>query len=85
MAIDVHVEIKNKETKSKQNLIYDLAYMTAVFVGKVFNGSTLPKIEEIFPEEQKEEPEEVIDNSWIIIKERMIDFANEANKRRKNK
>ena len=82
MAIEIYVERKKRDLKSKQRELYDLAYMTSIFVGKVFNGHTLPKIEDIFPDEQETPQEEKIDNSWVIIKERMIDFAQEANKRR---
>ena len=82
MAIEIYVEEKKRELKSKQRELYDLAYMTSVFVGKVFNGHNIPKIEELFPDEQNDASEDKVDNSWIIIKEKMIDFANEANKRR---
>jgi len=79
------IENKEIEVKSIKANTYNQAYLTTLFIGKMLGGKSIPKIEEVFPElstDVQESPQkEVVDNSWIIIKERMIDFANEANKR----
>ena len=86
MATDSFIENKQNEQKTQKVILYNQAYLTSLFIGKMLGGKTIPQIGELFPElnqtPQDVKEEEKVDNSWMIIKERMIDFANEANKRR---
>ena len=86
LVTDNFIENKQNEQKTQKILLYNQAYLNALFIGKMIGGKTIPQLEEVFPDltgiNQEVKEEEKVDNSWIIIKERMIDFANEANKRR---
>ena len=89
MVIDAYIEKRKFEDKQSKITIYNQAYLTSLFVGSVIGGKSIPPIDKVFPE-LKPEPQEVnqsktMDRDSIILKERMIDFANEANKRRRNK
>lgn len=90
MVIQAYSDEKKNENKALKAELYNSAYLTAVFVGKMLAGKSIPQIHEVFPElaqdvqkEQESKPAEPVDNSWILIKERMIDFANEANKHKR--
>lgn len=61
---------------------YNLAAMTATFVGANLGGKNIPFIEELYPD-QFSEPKKEVDNSWVIYKERMMDYAIAHNKNRK--
>lgn len=72
------------EQRSKSQMInnYNLAMQIAQFVNLGLNGKQIPSIEELYPGVfTPSKPEE--DNRWMLWKERMIDYAHEYNKRRK--
>lgn len=73
------------EEKSKYDLTmnYNLASMIAHFVNLGLNGKPIPSIGEIYPGLFNTTVEPVEDNRWMLWKERMIDYANEHNKRRR--
>ena len=86
IVVDNFITEKENETKITKIKLYNQAYLNSLFIGKMISGKTIPSLEEIFPDvtgvTQEVKEEKKVDNSWIIVKERMIDFANEANKRR---
>ena len=85
IVVDNFILEKENETKLTKIKLYNQAYLNTLMIGKMIGGKTIPQLEEVFPDLtgiNQDKQEEKTDNSWIIIKERMIDFANEANKRR---
>lgn len=56
--------------------------MVASFVGANLGGKNIPSIGELYPD-QFSEPKEEVDNTWVIYKERMMDYAIAHNKNRK--
>lgn len=89
MVIDAYIEKKKFKDKQTRINIYNQAYLTSMFVGTILGGKPIPQIDNVFPdlkpEPQVENQSKTMDRESIILKEKMIDFANEANKRRKNK
>ena len=79
LVIESYAENKNNELEQQKHYVYNNAYLTAVFVGCLFNGKQLPTISEVFPEVKSEETQ---DNNVLIIKEKLLDFAEQVNKRR---
>ena len=61
---------------------YNLASLTATFVGTILSGNSLPAVKEVYPDLFTDEAEEEVeDKSWMLYKEQFIDFANEHNKK----
>lgn len=84
--IDIYTEKKKAEAKAEKIKIYNLALLNAAFVGRALAGKNIPDLDKVFPElaqDVQEQPQAQDDKSWLIIKEKMIDFANAANKHRK--
>lgn len=75
----------NKEMEMKATIAqnYNLASMISAFIGCSFNGEDIPSLNSLYPNLFKDSQEEVVDNSWLLVKEMMLDFTQEANKRRK--
>lgn len=80
LIIETFSENRKIEIEQQKHNIYNTSFLTALFVGCVFNGKNIPTISEVFPDTAVEETKE--DTSVLIIKEKLLDFANEANKRR---
>ena len=73
--INCYTEKLNEDLVYKNHLTYNLAYLTAWFVGNSFAGHSIPSYEEVFDAEKKGE------NSWIYYKEKLTDYKDEWNKR----
>ena len=82
MVVDEFVETREQEEKIKKAHVYNLAYLNALFVGSVLGGKQIPSYEDVYQETAKPEPKKVNMESEIL-KEKLRDFAREANKRRK--
>lgn len=78
--IESYNRMKVQELEEYRHKEYSLASLIAHFVGCVLNGNSIPTYEELHcPQEEKP----VMDNETILLKERLIDFANQHNKQRK--
>lgn len=80
MQIETYQEMKQHEAKEKSAEIYQNAMLISSFVGCVLSGKSIPTYEDIFEKQEQEQ----IDRNTILIKERLLDFAQEANRRRHN-
>lgn len=71
-----------KETAKAKELIasnYNQAQLISLFVAERFNNQDIPTIQDLYPNEfgaAEVEQEQQEDNSWIIAKERLTDYAN---------
>ncbi len=76
---------KQEQTVKEQTMhTYQIALLTAVFINRANNGKQPPTLQEIYPNLfSSGELPEAIDNSWIIQKEMMLDYAEGHNKQRK--
>lgn len=83
MVVDEFVETREQEEKLKKAHVYNLAYLTALFVGSVLGGKQIPSYEDVYQEPAKPEPNKKVNMESEILKEKLRDFAREANKRRK--
>jgi len=85
LVIECDNEMKKQELEVKKHQIYDDSYLTALFVGCILNGKTIPSFSEIFPDTKSDTKSvtSTLDNNTLMIKEKLLDFANKANKRRK--
>lgn len=74
---------RKEELKAKEILAsnYNCSYMISNFVGCVLNGKPIPSIHQLFPSQFPTEEKQ--DNSWMLYKEQMLDFAMAHNKKRK--
>ena len=77
------IGIYNEEQSAKAKEIlasnYNQAQLISLFVAERFNGQDIPSIQELYPNEfgtTEVEQEQQEDNSWIITKERLTDYAN---------
>ena len=87
LVVELFVENRQNEQKAEKAHLYNQSYLNALFIGKMLEGKPIPPIEEVFSgvtgEPQDENQKMTMqEKEAIILKERMIDFANEANKRR---
>lgn len=74
---------KEEETKNKLAENYNLAYMVSIFNNRADQGKPPPSLQQIFPnmfEELENDEETKKQNELIILKERMLDFAEIHNK-----
>jgi len=91
MVVDAYIEKRKLDDKQLKATIYNQAYLTSMFVGSILGGKSIPQIDKVFPEMTQEPQDENhgktngVDNSVIIIREKMREFAKHANERRKNK
>lgn len=76
------IGIYNEEQSAKAKEIlasnYNQAQLISLFVAKRFDGQDVPTIQELYPNEfgaTEVEQEQEEDNSWIIAKERLTDYA----------
>ena len=83
MVVDEFVETREQEEKLKKAHVYNIAYLTALFVGSVLGGKQIPSYEDVYQETAKPEPNKKVNMESEILKEKLRDFAREANKRRK--
>lgn len=87
----IDVQSEKEKAKAKEVLIsnYNLASMVASFIGNALNGDSIPAIQDLYPdmfkEEAKQEEEKNNKLQTAILKEQLLDFAYEANKRNSNK
>lgn len=81
--IDAYGANKEQELKSKKVEIYNSAALIASFVGRMLNSKHFPSYDEVFAESTNVESKEDEQKRIALLKERMLDFANEVNKRRK--
>ena len=79
---------KQNEYILKQNTMngYNVARMTANFVGCVLSGEDMPSIEDIYPSlftkdiiQEHNIPENGMTNDLILLKEQFLDFAQKRN------
>ena len=87
LVVELFIENKKDEQKAEKAHLYNQSYLNALFIGKMLEGKPIPPIEKVFTGVTGEPQEEhhamtKQEKEAIILKERMIDFANEANKRR---
>lgn len=75
---------EKEKTRAKEILVsnYNLAFMMATFVGCAFAGKEIPSINELYPDQFKQDIPIEEDKSWQIYKEQFIDFAIAHNKQR---
>ena len=78
----------NKQYILKQNTMngYNVARMTANFVGCILSGEDMPSIEDIYPSiftkdiiQDHKVPENGMTNDLILLKEQFLDFAQKRN------
>lgn len=79
---------KQNEYILKQNTMngYNVARMTANFVGCILSGENMPSIEDIYPSiftkdiiRDNSVPENGMTNDLILLKEQFLDFAQKRN------
>ena len=79
---------KQNEYIMKQNTMngYNVARMTANFVGCILSGEDMPSIEDIYPSiftkdiiQDNSVPENGMTNDLILLKEQFLDFAQKRN------
>lgn len=79
---------KQNEYILKQNTMngYNVARMTANFVGCILSGEDMPSIEDIYPSiftkdiiRDNSVPENGMTNNLILLKEQFLDFAQKRN------
>lgn len=78
------IDIINTDREMQKKRIennYNLAFMIAMFNNKANNGKSPPPIQELFP--QLFAPKAEDDNSWIIVKEQMLDYAEMIKEKRR--
>lgn len=76
--INVHNEKQAAKAKELIASNYNQAQLISLFVAKRFDGQNVPTIQELYPNEfsaAEVEQEQQEDNSWIIAKERLTDYA----------
>ena len=83
--IQIHREKEEEKTKTEIANNYQIATLTAIFINRANHGEAPPTLHEIYPSIFGEPEKEVEDNSWMLLKEQMIDFAEERNKQRGDK
>lgn len=81
--IDAYGANKEQELKSKKVELYNSAALIASFVGRMLNSKHFPSYDEVFAESTTVESKDEEQKRIALLKERMLDFANEVNKRRK--
>lgn len=83
--IEAYIEKVKADNQQKLAYSYNNAVLISMFVCKGFNGDKLPRIEEIYPDEFKEEQIDVDkqNKALQLYKEQFIDFANAHNKKLK--
>ena len=78
--LNLYKENKELQVKEQSINIYQTALLTAIFINRANNGKQPPTINEVYPNLfQSDELPETIDNSWIIYKEQMLDYAEQHN------
>lgn len=77
--IDCYNEIQQEKVREQALNNYQQALLTSIFINRVSNGKQPPSIAEIYPELFMDEAQEIVDNSWLIYKEQMLDFAEARN------
>lgn len=77
---------ENQEEKQKQQLEtnYQIALLTSIFTNRANNGKQPPAIYEVYPDAFGDLKEQEQDNSWIFLKEQMIDYAEKHNQKEVN-
>lgn len=76
--INVHNEKQAAKAKELIASNYNQAQLISLFVAKRFDGQDVPTIQELYPNEfgaTEVEQEQQEDNSWVIAKERLTDYA----------
>ena len=78
--LNLYRDNKELQVKEQSMNIYQTALLTAIFINRANNGKQPPTINEVYPNLfQSDELPETIDNSWIIYKEQMLDYAEQHN------
>ncbi len=89
--IKIYLEVykQQEEARVEETLTanYNIAYLTASFVGCSLSGKAIPSIQEVFPnmfrntidENQRKENE---NKAWAMYKEQMLDYMIAHNKHR---
>lgn len=72
---------ERQEEKQKQQLAndYQIALLTSIFTNRANNGKQPPAIYEVYPDVFGEFKPEEQNNSWIYLKEQMLDYAEQHN------
>lgn len=86
MVCDAFIEDRELEQKQLKYRLYNQAYLNALMIGSVIGGKTIPSVEEVFPDDTRmtqDEDKRKADIQMSLIKDKLRDFAREANKRRK--
>ena len=82
--VEAYIEKKKNEDKQLKGIIYNNAYLTALFVGQMLGGKHIASFEDIFPDEKNENDtmthQQMQDE---ILKEKLRDFAKKANQQRR--
>lgn len=83
--IVLKVEVENEKTenefKKEIMLQHNLAQLISSAVVLKLSGKTFPSLKETYPALFSDTEQSIEDNSWMIYKERFLDFANEHNKK----
>lgn len=78
--IQVCQEQEKEKYKAQIANNYELALMIAAFINRANNGETPPELYEVYPS-YFDKPKEESNEDWLILKEQMLDFAEEHNKK----
>lgn len=85
----IHAYNKKTECMQRYNAMngYNVARLTASFIGCIFSGDSIPSIESVYPNltdsNDNTNADNYMNNQLIALKERLLDFANERNKQHK--
>lgn len=83
LVTETYLENKKQEMKMNNIRIYNIAYLTSTFVGLILDGKKPPKINTIFPDTEEDAKTDGVDNEVILVRERLKEFAMNANKQRR--
>ena len=84
LIIESYNEKSEEDYKTQLVLNYSLANILSLFVSNRLSGKTIPSLKETYPNlfyNEIIQKEDKSDKSWIIFKERFIDFATQHNKK----
>ena len=82
LVTETYIENKKQEVRMNNIKVYNTAYLTSTFVGLILDGKKLPKINTVFPDTEEEKTDGV-DNEVILVREKLKEFARNANKQRR--
>ena len=76
------------DIENQKGIIYQTAYLTAVFIGTSMSGKPIPSYEEIFPKETIADDNELSERDKLAMamyRDQFIDYAKKVNERNRQK